>query len=334
MNRFPISVCYYPTTVVLIDDQPTFTREFKNRLTKHIQLPCVVYNDPQQALHFLTKEYRFHSFIQRCIQDGGEDTPADKLMMEFDIRAIHQEIYNKHRFAEVIVIIVDHAMPELDGLTLCQHLKDTYFKTLMLTAEAGKELAVQAFNVGSIDKFVMKDDPNLMSVIVEYIQELQHDYFSKLSDFVYNKFIKTGTPTLKCLSDPSVVKLFTNICDKHHIVEYYLMDEQGSFLLLNAEGQPSWLAIRSADQMKADAEFAEWSNGTPSVVQALKSRTSLVYFQTEDDLRVAPPQWDAYLYPAQPIGDEKYFYAYIDNPNAYDVKQKHIFSYAEFLKKS
>ena len=68
-------------------------------------------------------------------------------------------IYNKERFGETSVVVVDFAMPQMNGEEFCRklgQLKGNSVKIIMLTGEADEEMAVRLFNAGVIDKFLRK----------------------------------------------------------------------------------------------------------------------------------------------------------------------------------
>src|SRR5690242_16550968 len=113
MKLSRISLCYYPTTVVLLDDNNEFLEALELKISKYI--PLSFYDSPKKALNFFLEEYRSHPFIDRCIANNNEEN-SDHLMQNVDIRNIHKEIYNSQRFSEITVLVIDYAMPDINGL--------------------------------------------------------------------------------------------------------------------------------------------------------------------------------------------------------------------------
>lgn len=334
MKHPKISICRYPTTIAAVDDNKSFLTQLKTRLMEVEGLPCIAFGEPQKALQFFNNDYTPNPFINHCLVQE-EDSSPDHVVADLNVRAIHQEIYNPQRFAEITTLLVDYAMPGLDGLNFCRKLKGSMIKIIMLTGEAGKDIAVQAFNEGSIDRFIMKSEPDLLGVLIKTIRELQTDYFLRLSEIALNKISGFSEKRLAFLEDPVFVNFFHQLCYKHQVAEYYLMDNQGSFLFMNAAGEASWLAVANELQMHSYYLLAEDDNAPAAILTALKNKQKIPYFHSEKDFMVRPAEWQNYLHPAQTLsGKETYYYAYIDNPEIYqlhDDTHKKIISYQQYL---
>lgn len=333
MKPVKVNICFHPTLIRLVDDNETQLKHLMLHLTGQWKLACQVYSNPQKALNFLTKEYQADPFTNRCLLNK-EDNEFEHVVVDFNIKAIHQEIYNHKRFNEMAVLVVDYAMPGINGMELCWRLKkhNPFLKIIMLTGEAGKDLAVEAFNEGIIDKFIMKSTPDLLQVLAKNIDELQKAYFLKLSEIALGKI--TGSPECKlsCLEDPVFAELFQKLCDTHRIVEYYLVDNQGSFLLVDAQGRISWLAMASEELMQTYANLAEDDKAPASIVAGLKSKKMMPFFFSDKDFDVRPAEWHKYLHPANKLqGKETYYYTYIINSNLYEIAADKIVSYQQFL---
>jgi len=325
-----INLCYYPTSVFLLDDN----RKFLNIIDLHLskQMPIIFHSSSSEASDFFDKKYEPSYFFEQCIS-SNEETYIDRFTQSINIRNIHKVIYNPLRFSEVSILVIDYAMPEINGLEFSRHLrqKNPLIKIIMLTGEADRVLAIEAFNEGSIDKFIMKSTPNLDEVLLQAIKEQQIKYFFALSEKCFSN-IKQSKGILNLLNDPAFIELFSKIYSEYHIAEYYLMDEQGSFLLLTADGHPSWLSIKNEQEINNYYEYGLLEQAPENVINALKTKQGILYFHTENDLQAPPSAWNKYLHPAKSlVGKETYYYAYIDNPKAYDIEPDKITSYEQYL---
>lgn len=330
MKRSNLSICYYPTTILFLDDEPAFLTILKE-LIKRKDLKGDFYENPQNALNFMNDEYQTNPFIQRCLTHQ-QDISSDHVVDDFNVRSVHQEIYNPHRFQEITVAVVDYSMPGMDGLSFCQQIKNNTIKKIMLTGEADESLAVKAFNELAIDQFVRKDTPDLMKVLLTRIREMQQAYFSEVSDILLNKNKMASRGSFLWLNDPIFSAFLLQLCDKHQLIEYYLMDDLGSFLLLNAQGKPHWLAVANDEMMETYYEFAKGDKADETMVQALKNKEIIPYFYTEEDFDVRPQEWQPYLHKASILeGKGRYYYAFIENSSAYTFPAKKILSYEQFL---
>lgn len=326
-----VGVCHYPTRIVLVDDNKNFLE------TMHIQLgdefPCLFYDDPQKALHFLNNEYKSDAFINRCLL-SEDDSTSESVVIDFNFRRLYQEIYNDHRSNEITVLIVDYSMAGMSGLELFKQLKSKSIMKILLTGEASKELAIEAFNADLIDKFILKTTPNMTDVLRQSIQELQGKCFLRWSDLVLNK-IQSARQTLNILEDVVFINFFNKVCENYKIVEYYLLDDQGSFLLLDLQAKPIWLIVKSDKEMDELYRYAEFEGDTPKeVLELLKNRHMLPYFHTEEELQVSPTHWKEYMYPATKLQSNKhnFYYAIVTHLNAYQLNINKILSSQAYLR--
>ncbi len=75
METYLPTACYFPTNVLLIDDDRDFLDGIQAELN-HEQAYFHTFDDPQKALAFLTREYRPNHFTNRCIvPPGGIEPP-------------------------------------------------------------------------------------------------------------------------------------------------------------------------------------------------------------------------------------------------------------------
>lgn len=329
MKDQPITVCYYPTTTVFIDDNQSFLKPIRLSFADY---PCKFYDDSAQALLFLTHHYSADPFIKRCITSTSE-VPLDHVVQDIDIRKIHTQVYFPIRFDEVSVLVIDYAMPNLNGLELSRQIKQIHplINIILLTGEAQHDLATEAFNEGVINKFILKSTMGLVETLRQAIHELQIKYFAALSAVCFNDATQAKYP-INCLHDPIFIGFFAKLCDKYRIVEYYLVDNQGSFLLIDKDGKPSCLAVQSASELENFYQHAELEQAPDAIVNALKTKQQVLYFFSEEDLKAPPAVWAKYLHPATALqGKETYYYSYISNPQSYDIQTQKIISYQRYI---
>lgn len=326
MIRAKINICQYPTTILLLDDDKDILSHM-SLLFSSMNIPCHFYSNPEKALLFLNEEYQADPFIQHCITIQ-KDSDTDHRIVDFDFRKIHHEIYNPKRFQEISVAVADYAMPSMNGLDFCRNLEADFIKKMMLTGEAEESLAVEAFNEGIIDKFIKKGIISVPQMLIEGIRELQSKYFHMLSEMTLTK---TGEMP-SCLNDVNFIGLFNYLCDAHDIVEYYLLDEHGSFLMLDMQGKPSWLIVKSDSDMENIEQFAVYQEAPEKILIGLKNRTLVPYFHTDEELKAPLDQCLHCFHPAVELkGKQMYYYAYISDPDIYPLKRDKIVSFEEYL---
>lgn len=308
--------CYYhPSTVVFVDDNQRFLNSLLTQLDLDRFSP-VTHHSPYVALDFFENTYQADSFIERCMK-LQLPSQAGHRVMDIDVQAIHQEIYRANRFNEVSVLVVDYAMPGIMGGRLCQMLKHHKLKTILLTAEADEKIAISLFNEGLIHHYIKKGAQNFGYTLNEKIYELQREYFQEKSQMIVNT-LRYQSPTGKhCLSDPDFINFFEGVIQEQKISEYYLLNEEGSFLCLNQQGEASWFLTKTAEKMAADiAAVLPYLDQMPAALQAsIKDKKVIKHAFAAPEFPADPKDWPYYFHPVQPFAESMgYYCAYIKAP--------------------
>ncbi|MFU8797504.1 MAG: response regulator [Gammaproteobacteria bacterium] len=321
--------CSFPTTVVFVDDDFQYLQGILPKLDVAHFVPKF-YGNPLEALKAL-ENYESNRFTDQCLPDA-KATEFNHRTLETKIRTLHHQIYNPKRFEQISVLVVDFAMPGMTGIELCKQLSNKPFKTLLLTGQADEKTVIQAFQQGIIHKYIRKDSFSFHDELNQAIRELQQDYFTELSTVVVDSIVRDPEFAAACIDDPVFISLAEKICSTPNIVEFHLTDTQGSYLLLDKEGRSSWLTVADSEQMQMYYELSQDVSTPVEVIEALKNRQMVPYFQSEADFNTSPINWKKYLHPAQVLqGKETYYYAHIANSNAYQVDAKKLASYQGYL---
>ncbi|MFT3742272.1 MAG: hypothetical protein QM752_06360 [Gammaproteobacteria bacterium] len=331
MKGSRVSLCYYPTTIILVDDQENYLDGLKMGLDD--KLLCQYYTDPTKLVNFL-KNYKPDPFINRCVTFDEDSAQANLIVSQVSLRDIYSEIYNQNRFKQISLLVADYAMPGYNGLECCDAVRDKFIKKLLLTGEAQNDLAVKAFNERRIHQFIQKSTPNLMPVLNKAIEDLLLSYFLELSDYLRGAIeANINQPMLTLLDDPVFAEFFYSICEDKNIVEFYLLDNQGSFLLLNDKAEPTWLLMKDEIEMSSLTDFSEVEEAPEEIQMALRTRQKFPYFHTEEDTKTPPAEWEKYMHPATSLlgGQQTYYYCLLSG-NLFGIDLNSITSLKEYLK--
>ena len=118
-----------------------------------------------------------------------------------------------------------------------------------------------------------------------------------------------------CLKDAAFYSFFQKLIEEKNIVEYYLADDRGSFLLQDFEGNLSLLVVKDEKEMRATAEIAA-SSVSKELAEGINNRTQILYLHEKEDSRLlSPKEWELknYFHPAACIKGERekyYYYAH------------------------
>jgi len=209
-----------------------------------------------------------------------------------------------NRFHEQSVVIVDYMMPDLDGISFCRRLKKHPIKKIMLTGNKDHSMAVQAFNEGIIDHFLVKDSPNLIDQLVHTIDKMQKSYFSSLMENRLGDVFETIVPFFNNIA---IVQFYENLMKELNAVEFYLLDRWGSVMFITYEGIPITLIISTEQVIESYASIAEDQNEI-EIAGMLLRRDKLIYFPSKLDLMKPASSWKSFLFDATKFPEQPGIY--------------------------
>src|SRR5699024_5604677 len=136
METLSILPYFHPTTVVLVDDNLDFLGNLSLQLDA--DLAYRLFDSPNKALEQLNNAARTRPLSERffaTIKDNRQGVPAEPVL-RLDLAAIQREVRNTHRFAETAVVMVDYAMPKMNGLEFCKQIRNPHVKKVLFTGVA------------------------------------------------------------------------------------------------------------------------------------------------------------------------------------------------------
>ncbi len=337
MPKSNITCCYYPTTVVFVDDNESFLDNVLLELDENINTRS--FTEPTKAIEYL-RQCALVPFADKYLKSLKHDSEVaerfdysnvEHSYVDVDIFNIHKEVFNPRRFNNVIVVVVDYTMPEMNGLEMCRALKNWPFKFVLITGDATLNNAIEAFNEGLIHQFIPKSSSNFINKIHDIIHSLQETQFEEFSEVIIKNLSACSSASL---SDPLLVNFLKNFFKANNIVEYYLINESGCFLMVNARGDLSWMIIKNEEEMLEYTNSAIDNYGNREIIKELQSREKVLFLYTEaDHINVTVDDWGKYLYPATKLVGENntYYYSHIQGVLKSSFFINGITSYESFL---
>jgi len=274
--------CYYPTMTVAIDDDV----DFLGILTQHMGIPdCLPYSSPANAIQALSKNNPFQRIRSRVVKEApiaeeSESAPEDHAIV-FNIRSLHEEIYNGNRFHDVSVLIIDYYMDDMSGIEVCEALSHHPAKKILLTGGADKEkLAIEAFNKGIIHRFISKSDMQFPTKLKQAIHVLKEAYFRDLTTTLL-PHISTISKTIS--QYPPYINFIQNVLAQFNAIEYYMVETTGSYLMLDANGNTCWLILKDETEMKNFEKLAYEMEAPKHLIKGISERSLMPFFLSDDD---------------------------------------------------
>ncbi len=328
-----IEAMYFPTSVLFVDDSRNFLLNFTLQLDEDIAFE--VKYSPYEALDVI------YARDQAILANKSSQNALSRYNhLTFDsknangaISEIGKEIYNPLRFSEISVVVVDYEMPGMNGLEFISKMENSRIKRILLTGQTDEAIAKKAIDQGFVDLYIQKQDRNVFDKVNNGIRQLQHEYFQDMSKLV-NKIMGVSASTEPfALRNERFIQFFKSILLKYNIVEYYLNDDLGSFLLVSDDGKISIIQNCVESEVQKCVEEAKLHQIKRSTLQQLEQGKKLPFLNLNRDLAKLDWQhFDNELYATTKIHlDQDYFCTFI--PPEIIAKQLdlgQIFSYRDF----
>lgn len=314
MRALTLSPFFHPTTVVLVDDNEAFLRSLTLELPPSIA--CRGFTNPEEALAFLNEPIGLAPLVDRCFTlDRSHATDA---VIHLDLGAIEQEINHRQRFRRVSVVLVDYAMPSLDGLTFCQRMTDPYARRAMLTGVADEKLAVEAFNAGLIHRFIPKHKATAVDAVVAFIAELEREYFDQ-----YLARLRTALAIDPpgFLVDPVLAVKLRRLMTDEQVTEYYLVNDPPGFLMLRSNGSVLRVLLLDAASRQSQMDFVRRHRAPPDIRQGIENGRLVGLFSGDspDDYFGEPYPWQEKVVPALALQGRELWHAGVVQDAATDI---------------
>lgn len=323
LKKTGILCFYHPTSVLFLDDNEHFLHTIRQDFMGKINLQTL--SNCERVLKILNGPDESIRLKRLILHASEDDTTQASQVVELNVSDLHKMIYHPSRFQEVSVLVVDYLMPEMSGIELCQKIQNRNVMKILLTAEADKDVAIDAFNQGLIHQYMVKTNDNLNETLLKNIARLQESYFTHLSQIMCEN---ADTSFLAFTSSPEYLQLFEKTKKLSHAVEHYLLDRFGSILFLDSDASPTWLIWRNEQAMQEYEAIAQEQGAPHSVITALKRREKLLFQLTKQDMQQPIEQWQNYLFDVSTI-DHKTYYSVIHSKTKNDLSWDRVISYSK-----
>lgn len=298
---------YFPTTAICVDDVDMAPGFYQSILGTHFKYK--IYNSATSVMDFY-KHYqsRLDRLILLTAVEVEVENSAIQTAVQLDLSTISDLINDRHKYDEVSLVVSDyHMTAALTGLDLCRALQEERAKKTLLTENQAYATAKDALNSNSIDYFANKtDDPEQLKAA---FYELSLEFFCDATVNFKKHLEAIGSLQL---SDPVFIKHFKQIVADKHIVEFYLLDRHGSYMLIDDKGVKHVLIVHNDQSLNDYAElFSEYSE-YHDVVEQLKQHQLVPFFGVQKRFQnIDLAKARQYLFPATLLSGAIPYYTYL-----------------------
>lgn len=301
---------FYPVSCVFIDDDMNLLNAITSSLPSHYFVKTYSsankFIDDARSVNFNASL----NFLKANKQDEQFGSINSRSVI-FDLTEIAKlaNIQNKHH--EIAAIVVDYNMPEMTGIELSRRCRFITANRALLTGTAEEEKIISGFNDNLIQKYIRKGTRDFLNELINALDALIFNYFIKRSESILQYLeVEHRTP----LSDPIFSNYFLQHCKKNHIVEYYLLDKQGSFLCIDQYQKKSYFIVhtdRSAEEWFT--VYGEEETLSSKIKLAFENREKIPFFGVgKEAWQIESDQWNQCFYDAGMLkGRENYYWTVV-----------------------
>lgn len=265
---------FFPTQTIIVDDDCQFLESLSLSLDYNTD-SYKFFSNPITALSYINENLEKRKWINKYIK-SLEEEETDHKIIDINISDLYNEIYNQERFNIITNIVVDFDMPIINGLEFCKKLKDTNINKILLTGTVDDKSAIDAFNHGLINYFIPKNNDNISEILTTAICNGANSYFNNLSQMIYTSIRASKNNIM--FDNSSFISLLHSIIQEKNIIEYYLLGENGGYLMINNKGHVGILHITLDESIDYIYNLALDEGLNKKSLIALKNRSKILFY--------------------------------------------------------
>lgn len=279
----------FPTEVIFVDDDPFFLKSL-NELLGGDNYSIKIFTDPQEALDYINGRSQIESIFNLFLKYVDHDN--DKEESEYKstktvLESLYEKLHARGSVLNASVVFVDFHMKEMNGISFCKEITNPYIKKVIITAGMEEGKALKAFNENIIDFFVSKKEEKFCDTLSIAIDTMKYRYFTDLSSKLAVAREVDGSQAYQ--------DEFSLFLKERQIVEYYAIDELGSYICFDFLGKKHLFLCSNDSTLNELLSIAQACDAEDSVIKALQAKTHGVFLLTEMDKKKSVKDWINYL---------------------------------------
>ena len=306
---------YWPSSVVLIDDSFSFIKTMSDYLTAFYP-HFYTFSDPEKGIAFINQQKSLN-LLEELFQSDPDDDRDNVMVTHVNINAIQKKLSDKSRYNVITTVVIDYDMPEGSGLSYIDKIETPVIGKILLTGVANTDEVINAFNAKIIDKYLPKQKEQAPETLEQYIAMVQVGYFSELTKHL----LKHNVMLYNTLTNPQFINLFKEVISQHHIKEFYLLDNYGSFLLVDNNKQLKVLALIDGEILAGMSSLFESEEiENHQLYEPYLNKRKMPFFA--GDILQMPhyTEWHRYTHDCQQISGTNLYYSLISDLTPYGLK--------------
>lgn len=226
------------TRTLLVDDDETFVDALSNVIPARLHPQFCLH--PSEVDRALVNEAELLMREQGLLMalDPSREGPCLARALDFLRSPERREIFT--------VLVSDHAMPAEMGAMLCGRHRYAGLRRILLTGAADVDVAVEAFNSGSIDHFLPKQTPRLIDKLVAVIGD-HHCVSAAERGACLGQFQTAQGRSL--LARKEVADGLSKLLEDLSVVEYVTLGSPLGVMGLKSDGEAIWIQLEELESL-------------------------------------------------------------------------------------
>ncbi len=170
------------------------------------------------------------------------------------------------RYGLPSIAVVDYAMPAANGLEVLKASPSWPPYRVLLTGKADEHTAVAAFNDGLIDRYVTKQNPDLVQQLVSALRQ-RYNAPMDLHEGIWRNVLRRSQQQV--LQDRVVQQALVEWRKAHDCVEHVVLPEPFGMLALDSAGYAHWLQFEMHKDLSAAVDLAKAAGHDAATIAAI-----------------------------------------------------------------
>ena len=200
---------------------------------------------------------------------GDVDCASDGLSMlaGFEVHRRCQE--------RIGIVVLDYAMPGMTGIELAASAPCRHLSKMLLTGQASPAEAIAGFNADVIDRFVRKDDPGAIELLLNYLQELQEALLAPINSAALSSL---GQYALPFLGNADVLAFLRRLSCRANAVWTTPSISPPGLSVVDGLGQHRTWLVMDSEMLRPHLEIARAAGAPDEFEDAITQGTHLPHF--------------------------------------------------------
>lgn len=309
-----VPIFYWPTSIFLVDDDESFLNSFQQSLATVFRVKAST--RPMEGINVVNNQSKLIALEDFAKVSDDEDNIDDKInVIKSHLGEIVKQKDDEKKYDIISVVIMDYNLPQNNGLFYIKNIENNLVRKILLTGYAKPQEIIEAFNNGLIHKYISKDDDNVVDNVFHTIMKLQTKYFETWSESLINN----NKEIFSLLRNKSFINVFEKIVVRHSIREFYLLDNLGSFLLINKQGKKMIFACKTKTYIESlELFFDSEEESVQGLIKDIFEFKKIPFFRDKGSEAIKPQDWHLYCHEAQTIKNTEILYALISDLKNYN----------------